>query len=68
MALHSQLFRCRGQQQDTRHALSQLFNSLIFTARRLFAPHQVVRFVDHHQVPLGVAQVLQALLAATHEV
>ena len=68
MALHSQLFRRRGQQQDTRHALSQLFNSLIFTARRLFAPHQVVRFVDHHQVPLGVAQVLQALLAATHEV
>ena len=68
VALHPQLFRRRGQQQDARHALGQLFNGLIFTARRLFAPHQVVRFVDHHQVPFGVAQMLQALFAAAHEV
>ena len=68
VALHPQLFRRRGQQQNARHALGQLFNSLIFAARGVFAPHQMVRFIDHHQVPLGVAQVLQTLLAAAHEV
>ena len=68
VALHAQLFRRRGQQQDARHAFGELFNGLIFTARRLFAPHQVVRFIDHHQVPLGIAQMLQALLAAAYEV
>ncbi len=68
VALQPQLFRGRGQQQNARHALGQLFNGLIFAARRVFAPHQMVRFVDHHDVPLGVAQVLQTLLAAAHEV
>ncbi|MND14628.1 hypothetical protein D3C80_48180 [compost metagenome] len=68
MALHSQLLRRGGQQQDPRHALGQLFNRLIFTARRLFAPHQVVRLIDDHQVPFGIAQVLKALLAAANKI
>ena len=68
VALHPELFRRRGEQQNARHALGQLFNSLIFAAWRVFAPHQMVRFIDDHQVPFGIAQVLQALLAAAHEV
>ena len=68
VAFQAQLFRRSGQQQDARHALGKLLDSHIFAARRVFAPDQVVRFVDHHQVPLGIAQMLKTLLAAAHEV
>ena len=68
VALQPQLFRRCGQQQDARHALGKLFNRHVFTARCLFAPDQVVRFVDHQQIPLCVAQMLKTLLAAAHEV
>ena len=68
VAFHTQLLRRCGQQQDARHALGQLFNSLILAAWRLFAPHQVVRFIDHHQIPLGITQVFEALFATAHEV
>ena len=68
VAFQTQLFRRSGQQQDARHALGKLLDSHIFAARRVFAPDQVVRFVDDHQVPLGIAQMLKTLLAAAHEV
>ena len=68
VALHTELFRRRGQQQNARHALGQLFNGEIFAARLFFAPHQVVRFIDHQQIPLGITEVFEALLAAAHEI
>ncbi|MNE98082.1 hypothetical protein D3C80_1965480 [compost metagenome] len=46
----------------------QLFNRLIFTARRVFAPGEVVSFVYHQQIPVGIGQLLKALFVATHEI
>ncbi|MNP45573.1 hypothetical protein D3C76_1395040 [compost metagenome] len=68
MALQTQLFRRGGQQQHARHALGQLFNRHILTAWRIEAPHQVMRFIDHHDVPFGITQVLETLLAAADKV
>ncbi len=68
VALQTQLFRGSGQQQHSRYALGQLFNRHVLTARRIFAPDQVMGFVDHHDVPLGVAQMLQALFATANKV
>ena len=68
VALHTELFRRRGQQQYARHAFGQLFNRLIFAARRVFAPDQVMSFIHHQQIPLGVAQMLKALLVAAHKI
>lgn len=68
VALLAQLLRGGGQQQHAGDMLGQLFDHLIFAARRFFAPGQVVRFVDHQQIPLGVRQLFQALLVAAHEV
>ena len=68
VAFHAQLFRRSGQQQHARHTFCQLLDCLIFAARRLFAPHQVVRFIDDHQIPFGVAQMFQTLFAAAHEI
>ena len=68
VALKTQLLRRGGQEQNARYALGKLLNRHVFTAWRIFAPDQVVCFVDDQQIPFCVAQVLQALLAAAHEV
>ena len=68
VALQTQLFRRSGEQQYARYALGQLFNRHIFTARRVDIPHQMVRFIDYHDVPLGITEVFKPLLAAAHEV
>ena len=68
VALKTQLLRRGGQEQNARYALGKLLNRHVFTAWRVFAPDEVVRFVDDHQIPFSVAQMLQALLAAAHEV
>lgn len=53
---------------STRHAFRQLFYRHIFTARRLFAPDEVVGFIDNQQIPFGIAQVFQTLLVTAGEV
>ena len=68
VAFHPQLFRGRGQQQNARHVLCQLFNGLIFAARRIFAPHQMMGFIDHQQVPLGFTEMFQTLFATTGKI
>ena len=68
VAFHTQLFRGGGQQQYAWHAFRQLFYRHIFTARRLFAPDEVVGFIDNQQIPLGIAQVFQTLLVTAGEV
>ncbi|MNE15801.1 hypothetical protein D3C80_1087220 [compost metagenome] len=68
MAFETQLFwRCR-QKQNTRDALRQLFNRHVLAAWGVFAPDQMVRFIDDQQIPLGIAKMLKALLATTHKV
>ncbi|MNY25492.1 hypothetical protein D3C86_1592780 [compost metagenome] len=61
------LWRC-GQQQHAGNVFCQLFDHLVFTARRIFAPGQMVRFIHHQQIPLGIGQFFQALLVAAYEV
>ncbi|MNZ96722.1 hypothetical protein D3C78_1159280 [compost metagenome] len=68
VALLAELFRGGGQQQHAGNVLSQLFDDLILAAWCLFAPGQVVGFIDHQQIPLGVGQLFQAQLVATDEV
>ena len=68
VAFHPQLFRGCGQQQNARHVLCQLFNGLIFAARRIFAPHQMMGFIDHQQVPLGFTEMFQTLFATTGKI
>ena len=68
VTLHSQLFRRRGQQQHAGDLLRQPFDNRIFAARLAFAPGEMVRFVDHHQIPLRLRQQLKALLVAAHEI
>ena len=56
VAFQTQLLRRCGQQQNARHALGKLLNSHVFAARRVFAPDQMVRFVNDHNVPRTDAQ------------
>ncbi len=68
VAFHAELFRRGGQQQHGRDLLGQLFNHLIFTARFAFAPRQMMRFIDHQQIPFRIGQLLKTLFVATYKV
>ena len=68
VALVAQLIRGRGQQQHARHLFGQRFHHFIGTARRLFAPLQMVRFVDNQQIPLGFQHLLEATTLLAQEV
>ncbi len=56
VAVLTQLFRGRCQQQDAGNDFGQLLDQGVFRAGLVFVPHQVVRFVDHQQVPTGGEQ------------
>lgn len=61
VAILAELFRGGGEQQHAGDDFGQLFNQRIFRADFLFVPHQVVGFVDHHQVPTGSEQCVLGL-------
>ncbi len=56
VAVLAQLFRGGSEQQHAGDYASQLFYQTVLGADVVFVPHQVVRFVDHQQVPVGIKQ------------
>ncbi|MDT4791933.1 hypothetical protein FQZ97_243870 [compost metagenome] len=63
VAVQAKLFRRRGEQQDARDHLGQLFDQLIFAAGLFRMPDQVMGLVHHQQVPAGGEQgILGALV------
>ena len=56
VAVLTELFRGRGEQQHARDDLSQLFDQGVLRGSVFRMPNQVVRFVDHHQVPASGKQ------------
>ncbi|MNM84758.1 hypothetical protein D3C81_968560 [compost metagenome] len=62
VAVLAQLLRGGGQQQHAGDDLGQLLDQGVFGADLLFMPDQVVRLVDHQQVPAGGKQRVLGLL------
>ncbi|MNI56824.1 hypothetical protein D3C73_1118500 [compost metagenome] len=62
MAVLAELFRGRGQQQHAGNGFGELLDQRVLRAGLLFVPHQVVRFVDHQQIPAGCEQRVLGLL------
>ena len=56
VALHAQLFRRGGEQQQAGAGARQPLDALIGFRRRVLGPLQVVGFIHHHRVPLGGGQ------------
>jgi hypothetical protein len=62
VAVLAQLLRGCGQQQHARNGFGELLDQRVLRAGLLFVPHQVVRFVDHQQIPTGREQRVLGLL------
>src|SRR5690606_27197634 len=56
VAVLAQLLGGGGQQQYAGDDLGQLLDQRVLRADLVFVPHQVVRLVDHQQVPAGGEQ------------
>ncbi len=68
VALVAQLIRGGGQEQHARHLFGQRFHHFIGSARRLFAPLQMVCFIDNQQIPLGFQYLLEATTLLAQEI
>ena len=64
VAIQSQLLRGGGEQQNTRDLTGQLLDQPVFRAGHFRVPDQMMRFVDHQQIPAGLQRgLLSALMA-----
>ena len=68
MALVAQLIRGGGQQQHARHLFGQRFHHFVGAAGGIFAPLQMVCFVDNQQIPLGFQHLFEATTLLAQEV
>ena len=68
VALVAQLIRGGGQQQHARHLFGQRFHHFVGAAGGIFAPLQMVCFVDNQQIPLGFQHLLEATTLLAQEV